>query len=79
MITETAKYRIRVIAHWQKYGLSSTIDTFGVKRRTLFNWKHLLKEDRWKYEALNLGDRTPTRPSVNAYGHWIPLNALFMV
>ncbi len=55
MITEKAKYRYKVLAHWQKHGLTSAIDAFGVKRRTLFNWKKALKKGGGKAEALNPG------------------------
>lgn len=59
MITETAKYRMKALVHWEKHGLSSAIDAFEVKRRTLFNWKRALKEGNGKYEALNPGNRVP--------------------
>ena len=60
MITDIAKQRMRVLAHWEKHGIQSAMDAFQVKRRTLFNWKRLLKEGKGKYEALNPGDRAPT-------------------
>ena len=59
MITEQAKQRIRILAHWEKHGLASTLDAFGVKKRTLYNWKRALKAGNGKYEALNPGNRTP--------------------
>lgn len=59
MITEKAKYRYKVLAHWQKHGLASAIDAFGVKRRTLFNWKNALRKGGGKAEALNPGKTEP--------------------
>lgn len=59
MVTETAKYRMRVIAHWEKHGIQSTMDAFCVKKRTLHNWKRALKEGGGKIESLNPGKREP--------------------
>lgn len=59
MITETAKKRMKILLHWEKYGLESTIDAFGTLRRTLFNWKLALKQGGGKPEALNPKKRTP--------------------
>ena len=59
MITEQAKYRYRVLIHWGIHGLDSTMSAFGVKRRTLFNWKNLLNKGGGKIESLNPGKRTP--------------------
>lgn len=30
MIIETAKKRMRILIHWEKYGLESTVDAFGM-------------------------------------------------
>ena len=59
MITEEAKRRLKILSHWEKHGLSSTIDAFGVLKRTLYNWKHILKEGGGKIEALNPKKRAP--------------------
>ena len=59
MITEIAKHRFRVLAHWEKHGIQSTVDAFNVKERTLFNWKKVLREGRGRIEALNPGKREP--------------------
>ncbi len=59
MITEQAKRRMRILIHWEKYGLESTVDAFGVLRRTLFNWKRALKEGGGKVESLNPQKRRP--------------------
>lgn len=59
MITETAKYRMRVLAHWERHGLQSAMDAFLVKRRALFYWKKSLKSGNGKYESLNPGNKAP--------------------
>ena len=59
MITEQAKKRMRILIHWERYGLESTVDAFGILRRTLFNWKRALKEGGGKTEALNSKSKRP--------------------
>ena len=59
MITESAKRKMRILIHWEKYGLASAMDAFSVKRRTLFLWKNLLKKGGGKPEALNSKSRAP--------------------
>ena len=50
---------MKVFVHWEKHGLESTADAFGVLRRTLFNWKRAFKQGGGKPEALNPKKRTP--------------------
>ena len=52
MITETAKKENEILVHWEKHGLESTADAFGVLRRTLFNWKRAFKQGGGKPELL---------------------------
>lgn len=59
MITEQAKKRMRMLIHWEKYGLDSTVDAFGILRRTLFNWKRAFNSGGKKLEALNPKSRKP--------------------
>lgn len=59
MITEQAKTRYKILIHWGKYGLDSTVSAFPVKRRTLFNWKSKLDKGGGKIEALNPTKRIP--------------------
>ena len=40
MITAEAKRRLKILEHWRKHSLGSTIDAFEVSERTLWNWKH---------------------------------------
>lgn len=59
MITETAKRRLKILEHWKRYGLGSTLDAFDVSERTLWYWKARLDKEGNKIEALNPGKRTP--------------------
>lgn len=59
MITEKALQKARMLAFWEKHGLSATTEAFKVKRRTLFVWKKKLKEAGGKLEGLNDKKRTP--------------------
>jgi|SRR3989338_610315 len=59
MITKEAIRRTEIIAFWSKHGLLATLDAFKVKRRTLFNWKHKLKQGGGRLDALNPKSRAP--------------------
>ncbi len=59
MITKIAERRYRILIFWQKYGLEAVQEAFGVKRRTLFNWKASWLRGDKKVEALNPMSRSP--------------------
>lgn len=59
MITKQALERYKILIHWGKHGLESTIDAFGKSRRTLFYWKDLLDKGGGKPEALNPKSKAP--------------------
>jgi transposase InsO family protein len=59
MITNKAKRKAQALSFWNKYGLKAAIDAFGVKERTLYLWKHQLKEGGGKIESLNEKSRRP--------------------
>jgi transposase InsO family protein len=61
MITATAKRGLKILEHWKKYGLESTISAFEKSERTLWNWKGRLEANSGKPEALNPGRRTPQK------------------
>lgn len=67
MITNIAKRRQKILIHWEKYGLESTIDAFGVLRRTLFNWKLAFRQSGGKPEALNPKKRTPKNKRIRSW------------
>ena len=72
MITETAKKRMKVLVHWEKHGMESTVDAFGILRRTLFNWKRAFKQGGGKPEALNPKKRTPKNKRRRSWDWRIP-------
>lgn len=59
MITKEAIRRTEILTFWQKHGLAATLDAHKVKRRTLFNWKRVLKEGDGKLEVLNKESTAP--------------------
>ena len=61
MISDKAKHRLKVIAFWEKHGLSATLDAFAVKRSTLFLWKRKLAQAKGRTEALNDASKAPLK------------------
>jgi transposase InsO family protein len=59
MITEKALKKAKIIVFWEKHGLATTMEAFGIKRRTLFDWKRKWEEGGKKPEALNEKKRAP--------------------
>jgi transposase InsO family protein len=59
MITKQALERYKILIHWGKHGLESTVDAFSKSRRTLFYWKDLLDKGGGKPEALNPKNKAP--------------------
>lgn len=59
MISKEAQERYRILVFWEKYGLQATLEAFAVKKRTLHNWKAVLKKSRGKVECLNPKSRAP--------------------
>ena len=59
MITEEAIRRLKILIHWEKHGIASTVDAFSTSRRTLFNWKKSLTTGKGKTESLNPKKREP--------------------
>ena len=49
---KTAKYRLKVLQHFWKHGLDSTLDAFPVSRPTIFRWQKELKESGGKLQSL---------------------------
>ena len=59
MITDIARYRAKVLIHWERYGIASAIHAFGVMRSTLYAWKGAWIAGGKKIEALNPKSRQP--------------------
>lgn len=66
MITEQAIRRVRILAFWERHGLSATMEAFGVKRRTLFWWKKRMHEGR-HIEVLNDRSKAPHHKRVRTW------------
>jgi transposase InsO family protein len=61
MITKTALRRVKILEHWKRHGLESTIHAFEVSERTLWDWKARLNKGDGKPEALNPKNKTPKK------------------
>jgi len=59
MITEKAKYNVKVLIFWEKHDLKATLDAFPYKRSILYLWKQKWIKGGKKLEALNEKSRTP--------------------
>lgn len=49
---EVAKYRLKVINHYQQFGLKSSLNAYPVKRSTLFLWLRKLKDGQGRLTSL---------------------------
>ena len=61
MEQQEAKRRWQILKFWEKYGIEATIEAFGVKRRTLFDWKKKFNDGNGQMIALNNQSRKPHR------------------
>ncbi len=61
MLSEKGKHKGRGLSFWARHGLEATGEAFGIKRRTLYDWKAQLMKGRGKPEALNERSKAPHR------------------
>lgn len=61
MITKQAKQRLKILQFWRKYGLQATIDAYGAKRSTLYEWQKIYKESGYLVNSLNPGSQAPRK------------------
>ena len=59
MITPKALKRAKILAFWEKYGIKTAIEAFGVPRSTLFFWKQKFNLGGKIPESLNERKRIP--------------------
>ena len=59
MITPKALKKARILVFWEKYGMQTTIEAFGVKLSTLYLWRQQFNQGSKIPEALNDKKRTP--------------------
>jgi hypothetical protein len=57
--SDIAKFRLHALDHMEKYGWRSTVDAFGIKKSTLYDWR---KAFRLSYKKLVSLVPTSTRP-----------------
>src|SRR3989338_10218697 len=50
--SDTAQYRLRVIAYSQQFGMEATLAAFPVKRSTVFLWQKTLKDTGGRLSSL---------------------------
>ena len=59
MKQQVAEEKLKILKFWDKHGLEATLDAYGVKRRTLYLWKHTLKAGKGSVQSLNNKSRRP--------------------
>ena len=69
MITDKALYKAKVLAHWEKFGIESTLHAFSVKERTLYDWKTKFEKGGRKLEVLNDLSRAPQKRRKRIWPH----------
>jgi len=61
MITDKARKRLKILIFWKKYGLQATLEAFGIKKRTLYDWQAKFKKSGGKLESLNDKSKAPVK------------------
>lgn len=51
-IEEIAQYRLKIIKHFNKHGLASTLDAFCVSKRSLYRWRKTLQLSHGDWKSL---------------------------
>jgi transposase InsO family protein len=64
---ETVRHRLKVLGHWQQFGLASTINAFGVSKSTLYVWRRLLAQTSGNSIALKPGSKRPKTVRANQW------------
>lgn len=59
--TDKAKWRVRVVEFFEKYGLRATEEAFGVKKSSVYKWRKLLRDNKWNVEVLCDRSKAPVR------------------
>lgn len=50
--SQTAKYRLRVIKYYQRFGIKATLAAFPVGRSSVYSWQKKLKESKGRLSSL---------------------------
>lgn len=56
---ETVRKRLKILTHWHKFGLASTVDAFGVSKSTLYAWRKSLTQAGGNTAALKPASKRP--------------------
>lgn len=64
MASDEAKRRLKILVHWERYGMESTLHAYDVKERTLWYWKQRFAAGGKTVEALNSRSRAPKQRRV---------------
>jgi hypothetical protein len=60
-IEEIAQYRLKIVTHFDLYGLASTLDAFCVSKRSLYRWRKKLIEAHGEWRVLIPKSTTPIK------------------
>lgn len=58
---DVVRKRLKILNHWHKFGLASTVDAFGVSKSTLYAWRKSLKQAGGNTVALKPASKRPKR------------------
>lgn len=64
---DEVRRRLKILAHWHKFGLASTIHAFGVSKSTLYAWRKLLKDAGGNTAALKPASQRPKTVRTHAW------------
>ena len=64
---EEVRRRLKILAHWNKFGLASTIHAFCVSKSTLYAWRKLLKDAGGNTVALKPASQRPKTMRTHAW------------
>lgn len=56
---EEAKKRVKIVNHFNHYGLESTKDAFSVSKASIYRWKRILEDNPRNLKALNKASTAP--------------------
>jgi len=51
-VSDAARYRFHLLSHFYQYGLGSTLNAFGVKKSTLYDWKNIFEKSGRRLSSL---------------------------
>jgi transposase InsO family protein len=58
---DTVRRRLKILSHWHRFGLASTLDAFGLSKSTLYAWRQSLARAGGNTVALKPVSKRPKR------------------